>query len=204
MHARIASRPAAIALALALAGSALAGCAGTSHTTKGAGAGAAAGGTLGALIGNQMDKQAAEMKSDLEGVEVERVDEGIKLKFQSGILFATDSADLSAEARQNLDKLAGIFKKYADTNIIVEGHTDSTGTHEHNMVLSRRRAESVVAYLATQGVSAGRMVPAGYGPDQPIASNDTAAGRALNRRVEVAVIADEKLKKAAEAQATNG
>ncbi|MEJ2723040.1 MAG: OmpA family protein [Deltaproteobacteria bacterium] len=159
--------------------------------------GAAIGGAAGAYIGNYMDKQAAEIERDIAGARVERVGEGIKITFSSGIMFDVDKADVKDQYRAELGELATILNKYEDTNILLEGHTDSTGSEEHNLDLSRRRAQSVGNYLATQNVNAARFAINGYGESQPIATNDTPEGRAQNRRVEVAIYANEKLKKAA-------
>jgi outer membrane protein OmpA-like peptidoglycan-associated protein len=166
-------------------------------TLLGAIAGAAIGGAAGAYIGRQMDKQAEEMRRDLEGAKVDRVGEGIKITFDSGLLFDVDKYDLRSESQENLTNLAAILNKYPDTNIIIEGHTDSTGSHSYNMTLSENRAKAVAAYLAVQNVQSPRFTVMGYGPDQPIASNDTPEGRQLNRRVDLGIIANEKLKKAA-------
>jgi len=170
----------------------------TGNTAVGAIIGAAVGGAAGAYIGNYMDKQAEEMQKDLEGAKVERVGEGIKITFDSGILFDVDKAALRSEARTNLDKLAVILNKYPDTDILIEGHTDATGSDEHNLDLSRNRASSVSNYVAGLGVSATRFTTMGYGESQPIATNDTPEGLQQNRRVELAIMANDKLKKAAE------
>lgn len=167
------------------------------NTMLGAILGAAVGGAAGAYIGNYMDKQAAEMKRDLTGAKIERVGEGIKITFDSGILFDVDQATLKPQSMENLKKLAGILQKYADTNILLEGHTDNTGSDTHNLELSRARAQSVANYLATLQVAAPRFTIMGYGEAQPIASNDEATGRQANRRVDLAVMANDKLKKAA-------
>ncbi len=167
------------------------------NTILGAILGAAIGGAAGAYIGHYMDRQAAEMRRDLEGAKVERVGEGIKITFNSGLLFDVDRSDLRDSSRQNLTSLAVILNKYPDTNILIEGHTDSTGTEEYNLGLSRRRAEAVAFYLAEQNVSSGRFSVMGYGETQPVAGNDTAEGRQQNRRVDIAVMANDKLKKAA-------
>ncbi len=169
------------------------------NTAIGAIMGAVIGGAAGAYIGNQMDQQAEEMKNDLKGAKIERIGEGIKITFESGILFDVDKSDLRAEAQTNLAKLATILNKYPDTDVLVEGHTDATGTEEHNMDLSIRRANSVGTYLTTQQVLANRLKMMGYGESQPTATNDTAEGRQLNRRVEIAVYANDKLKAAAKA-----
>lgn len=171
------------------------------NTAVGAIMGAAIGGAAGAIIGNYMDKQAEEMRQDLDGAKIERVGEGIKVTFQSGILFDVNKSALQPAARENLDKLAQILNKYNETEILIEGHTDSTGTEEHNMDLSIRRANSVGTYLAGDDVNPVRFKLLGYGETQPVASNDTAAGRQQNRRVEIAIFANDKLKKVAEKEA---
>lgn len=167
------------------------------NTVVGAILGAAVGGAAGAIIGSYMDKQAAEMRRDLEGAKVERIGEGIKITFDSGILFDVDKAALRQASKDNLTKLAKILNKYPDTNILIEGHTDSTGADDYNLALSKDRAQSVSHYLAQLEVSAARFSTMGYGETQPIATNDTAEGRQKNRRVDIAVMANEKLKKAA-------
>jgi len=167
-------------------------------TLLGAILGAAVGGAAGAYIGNYMDKQAAEMQRDLEGAEVQRIGEGIKITFDSGILFDIDKSELRPVSQTNLAELAEILNKYPDTNILIEGHTDNTGSDEHNMTLSKDRAQSVAIYLATLEVKSARFSTTGYGEAQPIAMNDTIEGRQKNRRVDIAVIANDKLKKAAQ------
>jgi len=170
------------------------------NTALGAILGAVIGGAAGAYIGNQMDKQAAEMQQDLQGAKIERVGEGIKITFESGILFDVDKSDMKPAAQTNLAKLATILNKYPDTDVLIEGHTDSTGSSEHNMDLSIRRANSVGNYLGSQNVLSSRFRLMGYGSTQPIADNVTSDGRALNRRVEIAVFANDKLKAAAKAK----
>ena len=160
--------------------------------------GAVVGGLAGGFIGNYMDKQAAEIERDIAGAKVERIGEGIKITFDSGILFDVDQADLQNNSQTELAKLSVILNKYEDTNILLAGHTDSTGSEEYNLGLSRRRAQSVADFLATQNVDQARFSVVGYGQSEPVASNDTAEGRAANRRVEVAIWANEKLKKVAE------
>ena len=168
------------------------------NTMLGAILGAAIGGAAGAYIGNYMDKQAEEMKRDLAGAKVERIGEGIKITFDSGLLFDVDKATLKPASMENLKKLAGILQKYPDTNILLEGHTDNTGSDEHNLELSRLRAQSVANYLATLQVSSARFTIMGYGEMQPLASNESVDGRQTNRRVDLAVMANDKLKKAAQ------
>lgn len=170
------------------------------NTILGAILGAAVGGAAGGYIGHYMDKQAEEMRRDLQGARVDRVGEGIRITFDSGLLFDVDKYGLRDASRQNLDRLAGILAKYPDTNILIEGHTDSTGTREHNNTLSERRANSVAHYLAQLNVQSSRFSVMGYGPDQPVAANDTAQGRQQNRRVDLAIMANDKLKKIAKEQ----
>jgi len=173
----------------------------TGHTVAGILIGAVVGGAAGAFIGNYMDKQAAEIERDIEGAKVERVGEGIKITFSSGILFDVDQSNVKDQYRSELTELSRILNKYADTNIMLVGHTDSTGSEEYNLGLSEKRAASVANYLATQNVNSGRFTTEGYGESQPVATNDTDAGRAQNRRVEVAIWANDKLKKVAAEQA---
>jgi len=168
------------------------------NTLLGAIIGAAVGGAAGAYIGRYMDKQAAEMRRDLQGAKVERVGEAIKITFDSGLLFDVDKYDLRDASRQNLDKLAVILNKYPDTNVLIEGHTDITGTHDHNMTLSEDRAKSVAAQLAGANVKSARFTVKGYGPDQPLGDNGTIEGRQQNRRVDLAILANDKLKKVAQ------
>ena len=167
------------------------------NTAAGLLIGAAVGGVAGAFIGRYMDKQAEEIERDIAGARVERIGEGIKITFDSGILFDVNQADLKYDSQTELAQLSTILNKYADTNIMLAGHTDSTGSAEYNMGLSQRRARTVADYLVAQNVDPIRLDVQGFGKDEPIASNDTAAGRALNRRVEVAIWANDKLKKVA-------
>jgi outer membrane protein OmpA-like peptidoglycan-associated protein len=167
------------------------------NTLLGAIIGGAVGGAAGAYIGRYMDKQAEEMRRDLEGARIERVGEGIKITFDSGILFDVNQYDLRDASRDNLAKLAVILNKYPDTNILIEGHTDSTGARDYNQTLSERRAGSVSHYLSQLEVQSGRFTVKGYGPDQPVDTNDTVEGRQQNRRVDLAIMANEKLKKIA-------
>lgn len=168
------------------------------NTAAGAIIGAAVGGTAGVLIGRYMDKQVKELQADLKDAKVERVGEGIKITFNSGILFEVNSSNLGVTAQDNIGNLAEVLNKYADTDVLIEGHTDSTGPADYNQTLSEKRAASVAAYLNTNAVDAVRLTTIGYGPNQPLVENDTQANRSLNRRVEVAIYANDKLKKAAE------
>jgi outer membrane protein OmpA-like peptidoglycan-associated protein len=180
----------------AAAGAAIGKAAG--NTAMGAILGAVVGGAAGYGIGRYMDKQAEELRNDLEGAEIERVGEGIKITFREGIQFPVNSSTLSEASKTNLTDLAETLKKYDDTNILIEGHTDITGTREHNMGLSEDRAESVSDFLGGLGVANKRITTEGYGPDQPVGDNKSDYGRQQNRRVEVAIFANEKLKRKAE------
>ncbi|PZX51107.1 outer membrane protein OmpA-like peptidoglycan-associated protein [Algoriphagus ratkowskyi] len=172
--------------------------AGKGNTAVGVLIGSAIGGSAGAIIGNQMDKAADELERDLEGAEVERVGEGIKITFDSGLMFAVNKSDLSEMSKQNLLELVETLKKYEDTNILIAGHTDDTGAEDYNMNLSRKRAYSVEDYLTANGIAKKRMEITAYGEMQPKVTNDTEAGRQQNRRVEVAIYANEKMQKKAE------
>ncbi len=156
--------------------------------------GGVVGGVAGNVIGRKMDKQAKEIKETLPGAEVERVGEGIKVTLKENMVnFAFDKSDLQPLAKANLDKLAEILINNPDTNINIYGYTDSKGTDEYNLSLSDRRAASVKAYLVSKGIASSRMNTMGMGEASPIASNDTEAGRAQNRRVEFAITANEKM-----------
>lgn len=170
---------------------------GKNGTVVGAIVGAVVGGTTGALIGRHMDKQAEELRNDLKGATIERVGEGIRITFNSGLLFAVDQSDLNAQAEGNLRELSATLKKYEDTDVLIEGHTDADGADEHNQDLSERRARTVERFLVAEGVRPGRLSTMGYGESQPTADNTTADGKAQNRRVEVAIYANERMKKAA-------
>lgn len=180
-------------------GAAIGGALGSRHdnTVMGAIIGAAIGGTTGALIGRHMEKQTEELQKDLEGATVEQYEEGILIVFDDGAMFAVNSDELSAKAKQNLDEMSEILKKYQDTDILIEGHTDSTGDEDYNKDLSLRRAKSVDVYLISKGVDSARLTYKGYGETQPIATNDTEEGRAQNRRVDVAITANKQMVKAA-------
>ncbi|HAI81892.1 MAG TPA: hypothetical protein DCL65_12835, partial [Chryseobacterium sp.] len=154
------------------------------NAPAGAVLGGIVGGVAGNVIGRNMDKQAKEIKETLPGAEVERVGEGIKVTMKENMVnFGFDSSDLTPAAKANLDKLAQVLKNNMDTNINIYGHTDSKGTDAYNLSLSERRAAAVKNYLVSQGVSASRMFTMGVGEKEPVASNDTDAGRAENRRV---------------------
>ena len=164
----------------------------TGSTARGAILGAVVGGAAGAVIGRQMDRQAEQLDDDLEGAEVERIGEGIAVKFDSGILFDFNSDVMRSAGRSNLRNLANSLQRYPETEVLIVGHTDSVGSDEYNMGLSLRRANSAKDYLVSLGVAAHRIRTAGRGETEPIASNATDAGRQENRRVEVAIFASEE------------
>ncbi|WP_299781001.1 OmpA family protein [uncultured Formosa sp.] len=165
--------------------------------------GAAVGGAAGGVIGNSMDKQADKIEEALPGAEVKRVGEGIQVVFdeRSGVTFATNKADLTTKAKENLDAIADVFLEFPDTNLLVEGHTDSTGNDAYNMTLSEKRAQSVVTYLQNKGVAANRFEVTAYGETRPRFDNTTEDGRSKNRRVEIGVSANEDMIEDAKAQA---
>ena len=168
-------------------------------TAIGAIVGAAAGGTAGALIGRKMDKQAEDLQKDMQNAKVERVGEGIKITFDSGILFDTNSSALRPTSLSEVDKMAAVLLKYPDTNVLVEGHTDASGTPAINQPLSERRAQAVANQAIADGVASSRVTSTGYGATQPVGDDATPEGKQANRRVEVAIYANDKMKKAAEA-----
>jgi outer membrane protein OmpA-like peptidoglycan-associated protein len=155
--------------------------------------GATVGGATGAVIGHEMDKQAKEIEETVPDAKVERVGEGIVVEFSSAVLFGFDKSDLSTEAAVNLDKLVRVLNAYPETNIEVQGHTDSKGTEAYNLTLSEKRAKTVTDYLASNGIAASRMTIKGFGETAPKYDNDTEEGRAQNRRVEFLITANEKM-----------
>ncbi len=162
------------------------------------------GGVAGGLIGRKMDKQAREIQEQLPGAQVERVGEGIKLTLnENAIRFNLNESSLTSTAKANLDKLVPVFKDYNDTNIIIYGHTDSSGNDDYNMSLSVKRAESVKNYLSSKGLSSSRFEIVGMGETEPIDTNDTKEGMANNRRVEFAIIANENMVQQAQQEAQN-
>lgn len=194
----------------------------TNNTQRGAGIGAVAGGVLGAVLGNnlgkggngalgavlggvvggvaggvigkKMDKQAREIQTALPGAQVERVGEGIRLVLgENSVRFDTNKSTLTSAAKANLDKLVPVFQSYADTDIVIYGYTDSSGSVDYNQTLSEQRAASVKSYLSGKGLNTSRITTTGLGIADPIASNETADGKAQNRRVEFAITANEKM-----------
>lgn len=171
------------------------------NTAVGAILGGAIGGTAGAFIGRKMDKQAAEIKETVPGAEVVREGEGIIIKFDSGILFDIDRTALKAAAVTNIENLSASLKNNRETNILIIGHTDNTGSDSHNMDLSIRRAKAVKDLTIANGVEGSRLRTEGKGKNEPIGDNTTAEGRTENRRVEIVIVANKELKK--EAQKSN-
>ena len=164
------------------------------NSALGAVLGGIVGGVAGNVIGNKMDKQAKEIKETLPGAEVERVGEGIKITLKENMVyFAFDSSNLTAIGKANLDKLATVLSNNPDTNINIYGYTDSKGADSYNLSLSDRRAAAVKSYLSSKAVASARMNTMGMGEADPIASNDTDAGRAQNRRVEFAITANQDM-----------
>ncbi len=167
------------------------------NTTAGILIGAAVGGTTGLLIGKYMDKQAAEVQRDIAGSKVERIGEGILITFDSKAMFDINEFSLKSTTRNDLNDLSTILNKYGDTEILVRGHTDNSGSETYNQKLSQDRATSVRNFLSQKGVTSSRMTLEGFGELQPIADNSTSSGRSQNRRVEIAIYANKKLKKLA-------
>jgi len=180
------------------------------NTALGAVIGATIGGVAGGIIGNKMDKQAEKIKTEIPGAKVERVGEGIDVTFdeanpdgsKAGVYFATGKYDITANSKLALDKLVKIFAEYPETNILIEGHTDNVGTETYNMGLSQRRANATGDYLKTAGVAASRFTVKWYGETQPKVVNDTDANKALNRRVQFVITANEKMKEEAKREAS--
>ena len=214
----------AIAAMLLSGGLILSGC-GLSNTAKGAGIGAGAGaiigagvgrvagntalgdiiggvvgGTAGTLIGKKMDKQKKELEEQVKNAKIESVNEGqaIRVTFDSGILFATNSSTLSSTSQNSLRSFAANLKANSQTDMLIIGHTDNTGSDRINDPLSLNRASSVRSFLSAQGVDSSRMRVDGKGSHEPVADNSTASGRKENRRVEVYIIPNKAMVEAAQ------
>lgn len=188
----------------AVAGTAAGGAAGavigrtSGNTALGAIIGATVGGAAGAVIGHEMDKQAEEIQKTVPDARVERVGEGIVVEFSSNILFGFDQSDLSDDAKSNLDKLVQVLNSYDETDIEVQGHTDSRGAEAYNQNLSIQRAGTVSNYLSQKGISRVRLTVRGFGENTPKYDNSSAEGRTQNRRVEFLITANEKMRADAE------
>ena len=185
---------------------------GKGNTVLGAVIGGVIGGVAGGIIGNKMDRQAEKIKSEIPGAEVQRVGEGIVVTFpdknpdgsKMGVYFDYDKSAITSNSKLALDKLVKIFNEYAETNILVEGHTDDKGSDSYNLSLSERRAEAVGDYLKTAGTSSSRLTIKWYGESQPKVENISDANRAENRRVEFAITANDKMKEEAKTEASKG
>ena len=162
----------------------------TGSTARGAIIGAVVGGLAGGIIGHQMDQQAKELQQSIPGATIQRVGEGITVTFASGLLYDVNSDQVRPEAATNLRSLAASLGKFPNTDLLIVGHTDATGTATYNQALSQRRAASAADYLAAQGVTMSRLRTSGRGEMEPIATNDTEEGKLLNRRVEIAIFAN--------------
>jgi len=169
------------------------------NSKVGAVIGGVVGGTAGVLIGKKMDEQAKKIETEIPGADVERVDNSIVVTFDenSGVYFATNKSDINAKSKATLDKLAKVFIDFPETNILVVGHTDSSGNDDYNMALSEKRAKSVTNYLISDGIAASRFETLWYGETQPKFDNTTAEGRAKNRRVNLAIVPNENMKQEA-------
>ncbi len=173
----------------AVAGAAIGGIAGAmAGDRRTALAGAIIGGTGGALIGQQLDRQAAELRAALgNNIDVRNTGQELVLTLPQDLLFATDSATLRPDLQADLRAIANNLVANPRSDVIVVGHTDNVGAAAYNQGLSERRAASVAQILRSQGVAAGRVQTIGRGLTQPIADNNTAAGRQQNRRVEISI-----------------
>lgn len=170
------------------------------NTAVGAILGGAIGGTAGAFIGRSMDRQAEQLKQTIPGAEIIREGEGIIVKFDSGILFDVNKSELKPAAVTNIQNLAKSLKENPETNVLIIGHTDNTGSDDYNNRLSARRAESVKDFATAQGILSNRLNVQGKGEMEPIADNSTEEGRSKNRRVEIVIVANEKMKEEAKKQ----
>src|SRR4029079_15787934 len=154
--------------------------------------GAGVGAGAGAVIGHYMDKQEANLKK-VKGANVQREGDKLIVRFNSAILFDTGKSKLKPASEKDLSEFAGVLKQYPDTNLVIEGHTDNVGKKAKNKKLSETRAESVIAYLDTQGVVRARMNGVGYADDRPVGDNKTDEGRQANRRVAIQISEIESL-----------
>lgn len=179
------------ALGGAAAGAVIGGIA--SGSARGAIVGAAIGGAAGAAVGAIMDSQAEDLQDKLPNARVERIGEGIAVTFDSGILFAVNQSTLQPAGQQNLRDLVASLEEYEGTEVLAVGHTDSTGEEAYNQALSERRADSARTFMVGAGLDASRIRAIGRGELEPIATNDTDAGRQANRRVEIAIFASEEM-----------
>ena len=181
------------------------------NTALGAIIGAVIGGAAGGIIGNKMDRQAEVIKQEIPGAEVTRVGEGINVTFnennpdgsKAGVYFATDKHDINSNSRLALNKLVKFFNSYPETNILIEGHTDNVGDASYNTTLSKKRATEVGNFIIAEGIAKSRLTVKWYGETQPKVENSSDANKALNRRVEFAITANDKMKEEAAKEAAN-
>lgn len=171
------------------------------NTAMGAVIGGAVGGVAGTIIGKKMDQQAQEIEKEVAGAKVERVGEGIVVEFNSAVLFGFDQSTVTPQAQETLKDLITILNKYPDTDLTIDGHTDNKGAVDYNQKLSERRAGNVAGYLTSNGIAIERISTRGFGLTQPKYDNTTADGRAQNRRVEFAIVANDKMKADAKREA---
>lgn len=171
------------------------------NTALGAIIGAAVGGATGAVIGRKMDKKAEEIKKAVPEAEVVRVGEGIVVEFSNNILFGFDQSNLSSDAKESLHQLVLVLNSSPDTDIEIQGHTDSKGSEPYNQTLSEQRAGAVTNYLTGKGISSSRVTTKGFGENLPKYLNETEDGRGKNRRVEFLITANETMKAEAEKEA---
>jgi outer membrane protein OmpA-like peptidoglycan-associated protein len=164
------------------------------NTAMGAVIGGVVGGVAGGLIGHKMDKQQKEIEA-IKEAKVEKVNdgEGLKVTFDAGILFETNSSTLSTQSQDALNKFSQSLQNNPETDVAISGHTDNTGSDKINDPLSEKRAESVFNFMVSRGVPRSRMTTVGNGSKQPVASNKTEEGRAKNRRVEIVIVANDKM-----------
>ena len=157
--------------------------------------GGVVGGGAGVLIGNKMDKQAQDIKNEIPGASVERIDDAILVTFdeKSGVYFNTAKYNINEASSETLNKLANVFLEHADTKILIVGHTDSVGSEQSNLTLSKNRANAVTNYLVAKGLSGSRFTTNWFGENQPTHDNETAEGRSKNRRVNIAILPSEKM-----------
>lgn len=153
------------------------------------------GGGAGVLIGKKMDEQAQQIEEEIPGAKVERIDDGIVVTFDenSGVYFDTNKFNINTDSESLLTKLSGILKEYPDTNVLIVGHTDSTGADDYNMTLSKNRAYAVTNFFTTSGISEARFTTEWFGEEKPIEPNETKEGRAKNRRVNLAIVPNKKM-----------
>ena len=170
--------------------------------------GGVVGGAAGVLIGRKMDKQAQKIENEVPGAEVERIDEAIVVTFDEnkggGIYFDTNKYNINSTSKQTLNKLANVFNEFKDTNILVVGHTDNTGDNAYNLSLSKNRAYAVNNYFKNNsGINSSRLNVNWFGEAKPMADNSSASGRAKNRRVNIVIVANDKMKAEAKKETNN-